>query len=1054
MNNGNQSEPFKRLNFFTGFFTTADDWNEGEQYHLDKRRLHNRGLHTPGIIPIVAGEPGSLAVLPAEGLRIRVEPGAVLDGTGNLIYLHNAWEQEIDKPVLPEDPAGPPLAHTRYVTIRFGEVFTDPIVNAQDPDYSGHARRTELPQVEVRDVEPDNHEWMELARITVYSNTVEIAPEDIDVSHVKHAGAVDPNKDKQVQEIHSELERIEKDLVQVDEYHELQRLLVLRRLHRPGVIANEDEWLKVDEVDGATAPAVQVLPGAALDAAGHLLQVAQPVQISIERPIDWPDDTHRLVYITIEHPGAGEDHKTVAPLLRALYTEPSDLQVELGRIRLTRDATQISRPLDPHHPQVNEIDLRHVQTAGSVDLLKDRLFAAVRERIERAHEYHLQKVRRHNRGVHTPGVLHGVGDEFKVTALGGLTVRVEAGAAVDGEGNEIYLAEAHPLTIARSAAARRVYIAVRHRDSFAHYLSDLEKPFMGGFSTAVIVESESAPDNRTLLELAHIDLPADAETIDQEEIDTRKKPWSGSIGVAPEYLPLELQKRIRLQMETKRENFARLASRFPSPSVDDVRAAALHIQMSIATLRPDQALALFNAIAQVELDVKQELARRYPPLVWQAEFIGYSEAVAALLEALRQRQSIEALLNFQEQVAIAALEVAEVVLQPPIAHAGPDQGVETSEPMAKVMLDGSRSRAAQGHQIMRYAWENITAGTTLIETDQAQAEVTLPLGVHVLRLIVEDNAYQRSEPDVVVIRVEPTAISITRIDPEQGWRGATFDAVIWGKNLQRATAVKVYHEGKEDKRIHVAIRAGGNAEQLLVTFKISGLAALGPRVVEVVTPHGAATAPFAIVPHEQPVILGITPLWATPGLLPSMPLRVEGDHLEQAGKITFLRGETADPALQTIIRRADADYIDADLSISVNAEFGARRLTVTTPAGTTESPPTVYLTVVPGFLQVDIILLTIATALIYLISGFPNTVPVFIGVSYLVLLAGLYAPTSWLLPDLRPMMRWGLLIYALVIIVIWLVSLPAVTFTPPLVYVTKAIEVLLVLLLFAESRQP
>jgi hypothetical protein len=189
-------------------------------------------------------------------------------------------------------------------------------------------------------------------------------------------------------------------------------------------------------------------------------------------------------------------------------------------------------------------------------------------------------------------------------------------------------------------------------------------------------------------------------------------------------------------------------------------------------------------------------------------------------------------------------------------------------------------------------------------------------------------------------------------------------------------------------------------------------------------------------------------------LLPSMPLRVEGDHLEQASKITFLRGETADPALQTIIRRADADYIDADLSISVNAEFGARRLTVTTPAGTTESPPTVYLTVVPGFLQVDIILLTIATALIYLISGFPNTVPVFIGVSYLVLLAGLYAPTSWLLPDLRPMMRWGLLIYALVIIVVWLVSLPTVTFTPPLVYVTKAIEVLLVLLLFAESRQP
>jgi hypothetical protein len=317
-------------------------------------------------------------------------------------------------------------------------------------------------------------------------------------------------------------------------------------------------------------------------------------------------------------------------------------------------------------------------------------------------------------------------------------------------------------------------------------------------------------------------------------------------------------------------------------------------------------------------------------------------------------------------------------------------------------------------------------------------------------LIVEDNAHQRSEPDTVVIRVEPTVISIARIDPEQGWRGATIDAVIWGKNLQRATAVKVYHEGKEDRRIHVAMRAGGNAEQLLVTFKISDLAALGPRVVEVLTTHGAATASFAIVPHEQPVILGITPLWATPSLLPSMPLRVEGDHLEQASQITFLRGETADPALQTIIRRADADYIDADLSISVNAEFGARRLTVTTPAGTTASPPTVYLTVVPGFLQVDIILLTLALALIYLLSGFPNLQPVLIGLGYLVLLAGLYAPMTWLSTGLRPWMRWALLVYTVLMIVVWIATGERTI----LAYATKIIEALLVLLLFAESRQP
>ena len=46
---------FKRINFFEGFFTTDEDWNAAEGYHLEKRRLHNRVLHTPGVVPVAAG---------------------------------------------------------------------------------------------------------------------------------------------------------------------------------------------------------------------------------------------------------------------------------------------------------------------------------------------------------------------------------------------------------------------------------------------------------------------------------------------------------------------------------------------------------------------------------------------------------------------------------------------------------------------------------------------------------------------------------------------------------------------------------------------------------------------------------------------------------------------------------------------------------------------------------------------------------------------------------------------------------------------------------------
>ena len=44
-----------------------------------------------------------------------------------------------------------------------------------------------------------------------------------------------------------------------------------------------------------------------------------------------------------------------------------------------------------------------------------------------------------------------------------------------------------------------------------------------------------------------------------------------------------------------------------------------------------------------------------------------------------------------------------------------------------------------------------------IETEQPEIEVTLPLGRHVLELVVEDSAGLRSAPDTVVITVEPAS---------------------------------------------------------------------------------------------------------------------------------------------------------------------------------------------------------------------------------------------------------------------------------------------------------
>ena len=54
--NDGKVQGYKRINFFRGFLTTEQDWNEAERYHLEKRRLHNRLLHAPGVVPGHANE--------------------------------------------------------------------------------------------------------------------------------------------------------------------------------------------------------------------------------------------------------------------------------------------------------------------------------------------------------------------------------------------------------------------------------------------------------------------------------------------------------------------------------------------------------------------------------------------------------------------------------------------------------------------------------------------------------------------------------------------------------------------------------------------------------------------------------------------------------------------------------------------------------------------------------------------------------------------------------------------------------------------------------------
>jgi hypothetical protein len=148
---------FKRINFFKGFLTTEKDWNDAERYHIDKRRLHSRMLHSPGI---VYGYAGDLKVTSrARGdLSVEVQPGYAIDGMGNDLVIHDATIRNIN---LEEFK----LPQTIYIVLRYYEELTDFIAYKENLEYKGHRRVLESCKVELSQTEPDISREVELARI-------------------------------------------------------------------------------------------------------------------------------------------------------------------------------------------------------------------------------------------------------------------------------------------------------------------------------------------------------------------------------------------------------------------------------------------------------------------------------------------------------------------------------------------------------------------------------------------------------------------------------------------------------------------------------------------------------------------------------------------------------------------------------------------------------------------------------------------------------------------------------------------------------------------------
>ncbi len=101
-------------------------------------------------------------------------------------------------------------------------------------------------------------------------------------------------------------------------------------------------------------------------------------------------------------------------------------------------------------------------------------------------------------------------------------------------------------------------------------------------------------------------------------------------------------------------------------------------------------------------------------------------------------------------------------------------------------------------------------------------------------------------------------------------------------------------------------------------------------------------------------------------------------------------------------------------------------------------------------LRIGIIVLAVVTAVVHLYLGFQG-LPLFVlnGLGYLALLAALYLPVPRLLPY-RNAVRWILVGYTALTIVLWLVITGGIS--AAIGYMDKVVEVLLIIMLLAEAR--
>lgn len=156
------NNPTKRMNYFDHQFLHSDDFIVEQEYHLWRRRLHNRVLHTWGICE------GLKLAWSAGSSSIKVENGTAIDSEGREIVL-------VEDRTL--DLSGHTSGAAVYVTIEYKETPTD---LSKESDVHDNTRYTEEPDIKASTEQPAKSDLqLVLGKVVRTASTVTNVEEDL-----------------------------------------------------------------------------------------------------------------------------------------------------------------------------------------------------------------------------------------------------------------------------------------------------------------------------------------------------------------------------------------------------------------------------------------------------------------------------------------------------------------------------------------------------------------------------------------------------------------------------------------------------------------------------------------------------------------------------------------------------------------------------------------------------------------------------------------------------------------------------------------------------------